>query len=90
MFSLGFHKELQDKPYNLHYVKSVPIQNHSGPYFSRIFWHSNLSVFSPNICKSGKNADQNNSEYGHFLRCDPKFFTVITAFTAKDYAVETF
>ena len=27
-----------------------------------------LSVFSPNAGKCGKNADQNNSEYGHFLR----------------------
>ena len=27
-----------------------------------------LSVFSPNVGKCGKNADQNNSEYGHFLR----------------------
>ena len=27
-----------------------------------------LSVFSPNAGKSEKNADQNNSEYGLFLR----------------------
>ena len=27
-----------------------------------------LSVFSPNAGKCGNNADQNNSEYGHFLR----------------------
>ena len=27
-----------------------------------------LSVFSPNAGKCRKNADQNNSEYGHFLR----------------------
>ena len=27
-----------------------------------------LSVFSPNTGKCGKNADQNNSEYEHFLR----------------------
>ena len=27
-----------------------------------------LSVFSPNMGKCWKNADQNNSEYGHFLR----------------------
>ena len=29
-----------------------------------------LSVFSPNAGKCGKNADQNNSEYGHFLRSE--------------------
>ena len=26
------------------------------------------SIFSLNVGKCGKNADQNNSEYGHFLR----------------------
>ena len=26
-----------------------------------------FSVFSPNPRKCGKNADQNNAEYGHFL-----------------------
>ena len=35
------------------------------PAFSRI-----RSVFSPNARKCGKNADQNKSEYGHFLRSD--------------------
>ena len=29
-----------------------------------------LSVFSPNAGKCGKNEDQNNSEYRHFLRSD--------------------
>ena len=29
-----------------------------------------LSVFSPNEGKCGKNAEQNNSEYGHFLRSE--------------------
>ena len=28
------------------------------------------TVFSPNAAKWGKNADQNNSEYGHFLRSE--------------------
>ena len=33
-------------------------------------WRDNtcLSVFSPNTGKCGKNADENNSEYGQFLR----------------------
>ena len=53
----------------LHCIKSVRIWSYSGPHFSRIFRHSEyLSVFSPNAGKCGKNADQNNSEYGHFLR----------------------
>ena len=32
-----------------------------------------LSVFSPNAEKCGKNTDQNNSEYGHFLRSVPVY-----------------
>ena len=58
-----------------HCVKSVRVRSYSGPLFSRIFPHSDwirrdssyLFVFSPNVGKRGKNADQNNSEYGHFL-----------------------
>ena len=55
-----------------HCVKSVRFLSYSGPYFSRIFPHSDwyLSVFSPNAGKCRKNADQNNSEYGHFLRSE--------------------
>ena len=30
--------------------------------------YGEISVFSPNAGKSGKNADQNNSKYGLFLR----------------------
>ena len=59
-----------------HFVKRVHIWSYSGPHFSRIFPHLDwirrdtpyLSVFSSNAGKCGKNADQNNSEYGHFLR----------------------
>ena len=40
----------------IQHVKSVPI------------FTEYLSVFSPNAGKCGKNADQNNSEYGLFLR----------------------
>ena len=60
----------------LHCVKRVRIRSYSGLQFSLIFPHSDwirrnteyLSVFSPNAGKCGKNADQNNSEYGHPLR----------------------
>ena len=66
----------------IHGVKGVLIRSYSGPHFSRIFLYSDwirrdtldtekyFSVFSPNVGKSGKNADQNNSEYGLFLRND--------------------
>ena len=40
------------KKKNVHYVKSVRIWSYSGPY----------------IPAFGLNTDQNNSEYGHFLR----------------------
>ena len=57
-------------------VKRVRIQSYSGPHFSRIFPHLDwirrdteyLPVFNPNPGKSGKNADQNNSEYRLSLR----------------------
>ena len=61
-----------------HSVKRVRIRSYSAPHFSRVFPHSDwirrdtkyLSTFSPNAGKSGKNADQNNSEYGLFLRSE--------------------
>ena len=66
------------KTYHRHCVKSVRIRSYSGPHFSRIFTHSDwirkdtpsLSVFSLNSGKCEENADQNNSEYRHFLRSE--------------------
>ena len=68
-----------------HCIKRVRIRSYSGPHFSRIRTeygetspnagkcgkNAYLSVFSPNAEKWGKNADQNNSEYRHFLRNVP-------------------
>ena len=56
--------------------KSVRIWSYFGPHFPCIFPHSDwmrrdmegLSVFILNDGKCGKNADQKNSKYGHFLR----------------------
>ena len=52
-------------------VKSVRIRSYSGLHlyrFSRAFeMNTERSVFSPNVGKCEKNADQNNSEYGLFL-----------------------
>ena len=75
-----FHKLLQNflvmfPKHKENCVKRVRVQSYSGPYFSRIFPHSDwirrdteyLSVCSPNVGKSAKNADQNNSKYGLFL-----------------------
>ena len=39
--------------------------------YSKLFWAAffpHFPVFNPNAGKYGKNADQNNSEYAHFLR----------------------
>ena len=60
--------------------KDVRIRSYSSPYFFRIFPHWDwirgdkeyLSAFYPNAGKYRKNLDQNNSEYGHFLRSDQK------------------
>ena len=53
--------------------KSTHIRSYSGPHFSFIFPHSESirrdmerSLRIQSEC--GKNADQNNSKYGHFLR----------------------
>ena len=51
------------------YVKSVRIRSYSGPHFSRIFPHLDWRRGdTPYAGKCEKNADQNNSEYGCFLR----------------------
>ena len=67
-----------DAIFGSHDVKKIHIRSYSGPHFSHIFPHSDwirrdtpyLSVFSPNSGKCGKNGDQNNSEYGLFLRSE--------------------
>ena len=40
----------------------------SFPHFPAFGLNTESSVFRPTAGKCGKNADQNNSEYGHFLR----------------------
>ena len=59
--------QLLVKPVNNHCVKSFRIRSYSGPYFSRIF---------------RENTDQNNSQYGHFLRSGFSNFK-ITIFKIK-------
>ena len=53
-----------------HCVKSVCIRSYSGRHFSRIFPHSDGIRRDTAGVKCGKNADQNNSEYRHFLRSE--------------------
>ena len=47
-----------------HCVKCVRIQSYSGPHFPSIYPHSNW------IRRDTPNANQSNSEYGHFLRSE--------------------
>ena len=91
------------------HVKSVRIRSYSGLHFSWIFSHSDwirrdtsytsyLSVFSPNAGKCGKNADHNNSEYGHFSLSATNHSNVkrtfmqiwnFVKFTAKNFLIIT-
>ena len=49
----------------INFVKSVRVRSYSGPHFPA--FGLSISPYSLRMCK---NADQNNSEYGHFLRSD--------------------
>ena len=65
-----FYICFQLEKWNVHCVKGIHIRSYSGLHFPRIFPHSDW-IWSGKIRKagkSGKNADQNNSEYGLFLR----------------------
>ena len=70
MHEINFWK----KPFEIAFVcvnlwlrKKCPYSELFWSAFSRIGLNTE-SVFSLNARKCGKNADQNNSEYGHFLR----------------------
>ena len=57
------------KPWESHFcycVKCVRIRSYFGPHFCCIW--TEYGKIRSNAGKCGKNADQNNSEYGHFLR----------------------
>ena len=51
------------------------ILGHVFPAFSRIWTEY---VFNPNSGKCGKNTDQSNSEYGHFLRSFKPIYAVLS------------
>ena len=55
---------------NVHCVKSVRIRSYSGPHFPVFRLNTKRYGVSLRIqSKCGKNADQNNSEFEHFLHC---------------------
>ena len=52
-------------------MNSVHIQSCSGPHFSRIWTeYGEIRSISPYSVRMRENADQNNSEYSHFLRSE--------------------
>ena len=53
--------------YMLKFFKKVIIPLHKKCSYSELFW-STFSRISPYSVRTRENADQNNSEYGHFLR----------------------
>ena len=74
----GFKMSFINLTHDMNCVKNVCIGSYSGLHFFCIFPHlawirrdsPHLFVFSPKVGKCRKNADQNNSEYRHFLRTD--------------------
>ena len=80
-YKMTFSKSLirENNPFCDRYSKFLQrLTLHKKSPYSEFFWSAffpdflafgqNLSVFSPNAGKSGKSSDQNNSEYGLFLR----------------------
>ena len=53
---------------NFHWVKSVHIRSYSGPHFLAFGLNTERYSISPYSVQMRKNADQNNSKYGHFSR----------------------
>ena len=51
-----------------HCVKSVRIRSYSGPYFPAFELNTNIQSKYEYSVRMWENTDQNNSEYGHFLR----------------------
>ena len=76
IFYVGeYQKHLQKswkhlKYQNMDCVKSVRIRSYSGPYFPHSDWIQRVRSVYPYSVRMRKNADQNNSEYGHFLSSD--------------------
>ena len=62
----------------MHCVKSVGIWSYSGPHFPAFGLNTGIRSISPYSVRMQKNADRNNSEYGHFLRS-----VVITVFETR-------
>ena len=60
-FNETWSKVLYDK----HCVRSVRIQNYSGPYFPAFGLNTEIRSMSPYSVRMWENTDQNNSKYGY-------------------------
>ena len=56
------------KSVKTHSLKSVCIRSYCGPHFLAFELNTERYVFSSNVGKCAKNADQNNSEYEHLTQ----------------------
>ena len=66
LFSVGIQKRRGEKPTG----EKINVNRQFFKDFLMLLCVTYLSVFSPNAGKCWKNADQNNSENGHFLRSE--------------------
>ena len=53
-----------------HYVNSILIRSYSGPHLPAFWLNTERDAISLSSVRMQENADQNNSEYGYFLRSD--------------------
>ena len=51
-------------------MKSICIRSYTGPHFLEFGLNAEILHISPYSVRMWKNADQTNSEYGHFLHSD--------------------
>ena len=69
-------------------MNSVHIQSYSGPHFSRIRTEcGEIRSISPYSVRMRENADQNNSEYSHFLRSELNDLDISIEHSVNNYFV---
>ena len=69
-------------------MNSVHIQSYSGPHFSRIRTeYVEIRSISPYSVRMRENADQNNSEYSHFLRSELNDLDISIEHSVNNYFV---
>ena len=74
----------EEKENQANCVKSVRIRIYSGPHFLAFGMNMERYRISPYSVRMQENADQNNSEYRHFLRSESHYNEVLKFFV-KDF-----